>query len=76
MLRGARSFRLRCNPVQGATATLASTAILAMWILQLTESKGAVRVRIPLSPPIPSFVARHEQVERLSVGGTETSTVE
>ena len=29
----------RCNPVQGATATLASTAILGMWILQLTDSK-------------------------------------
>lgn len=41
----------RCNPVQGATATLAFTAILAMWNLQLAESKGGTRVRILLSPP-------------------------
>ena len=47
-----RSLTLRrCNPVQGATATLAFTATLAMWNLQLTESKRGPRVRIPLSPP-------------------------
>ena len=40
-----------CNPVQGATAFLASTATSALWNLQLTGSKGGTRVRIPLSPP-------------------------
>jgi hypothetical protein len=48
---GAQRAVCRCNPVQGATASLAFTATLAMWNLQLTESKGDVRVRIPLSPP-------------------------
>jgi hypothetical protein len=40
-----------CNGVQGATATPACLAFPAMWFLQLTESKGGSRVRIPLSPP-------------------------
>jgi hypothetical protein len=41
----------RCRGRLGATASLASTATLALWNLQLTESKGGGRVRIPLSPP-------------------------
>jgi hypothetical protein len=48
----------RCNPVQGATATLASTATLATWNLQLAESKGRTRVRIPLSPPVLTHTLR------------------
>src|SRR5919109_5456163 len=49
----------RCNPVQGATAFLAFTATLATWNLQLTESKGCPRVRIPLSPsPHPHVMAQ------------------
>ena len=39
------------NGGQGATALPAFTATLTLWNLQLTESKGAARVRIPLSPP-------------------------
>src|SRR5215207_8524257 len=39
-----------CNWVQGATASLAFTAILALWNLQLTKSKGSWWVRIPPSP--------------------------
>jgi hypothetical protein len=42
------------NSGQGATASLASTATTAMWNVQLAESKGGSRVRIPLSPPIVS----------------------
>jgi hypothetical protein len=33
-------------------------------------------VRIPLSPPISCFVPSHEQIKRLSVGGTKTSAIE
>jgi hypothetical protein len=39
------------NGGQGATASLASTATPALWNLQLAQSKGGTRVRIPLSPP-------------------------
>jgi hypothetical protein len=39
------------NGGQCATATPAFTAAMALWILQLAESKGRARVRIPLSPP-------------------------
>ena len=37
--------------VQCAAATVAFTAALAMSFLQVIESKGVARVRIPLSPP-------------------------
>jgi hypothetical protein len=47
----ARPARVACNSVQGATAFLAAMATTATWNLQLTESKGPGRVRIPLSPP-------------------------
>ena len=33
-------------------ATLAFLAFLAMWFVQLAESKGMPEDRIPLSPPI------------------------
>jgi hypothetical protein len=36
---------------QGPTATLAFLAFLAMWFVQLTDSKGGPRDRIPLSQP-------------------------
>jgi hypothetical protein len=38
--------------VQCATGTPASMAWTAMWNLQLADSKGADRVRIPPSPPV------------------------
>jgi Cu(I)/Ag(I) efflux system membrane protein CusA/SilA len=40
---------LACNSVQGSTAPAAFLAFPAMWFVQLTESKGAARVRIPLT---------------------------
>ena len=40
-----------CNTVQCATAPLALAATVALWNLQLTESKRRRKVRIPLSPP-------------------------
>jgi hypothetical protein len=40
-----------CNSVQGATVTMASSAMLAIWNPQLTESKESCWVRIPPSPP-------------------------
>jgi hypothetical protein len=54
----------RCNPVQGATASLALTATLALWNLQLAESKGGARVRIPLSPP--NFVVYFQVLTMMS----------
>lgn len=57
----------RCNPVQGATASLASIATTATWNLQLAESKGA-RVRIPLSPPHLSFVSNHLRGGEMACG--------
>jgi len=41
-----------CNSVQGGTAVLALTAILATRDLQLAHSRRPSRVRIPLSPPV------------------------
>jgi hypothetical protein len=46
-----RVFILAGNSGQRAAAFLASRANLASWSLQLAESKGGDRVRIPLSPP-------------------------
>src|SRR5262245_14643309 len=40
-----------CNGVQGATARLALTALVAVWNLQITETKDSCRARIPPSPP-------------------------
>jgi hypothetical protein len=54
----------RCNSVQGATASLAFTATLALSNLQLAESKGGPRVRIPLSPP--NFVLYIQLFTRMS----------
>ena len=53
-----------CNSVQGATATVASPAILAMWNLQRTESKACCWVRIPPSPPTPSLSLSRWRVGR------------
>ena len=70
-----------CNRVQGAAASVAFTAMAAIWNLQLTESKRSCGVRIPPSPPLTrsrSFVSvrvvfRHAASRlRLATSGHES----
>jgi hypothetical protein len=53
--RGHSTVQTRAVAGQGATASSVSTAIVALWNLQLAESKAGGRVRNPTSPPICSF---------------------
>jgi len=58
-----------CNLVQGATASMASTGMVAMRNLQLTEPKESCSGSNPTLSAIPPLVHSHEQIEPISVGG-------
>ena len=45
-------------------------------VLKTTARETVPGVRIPLPPPISSFVPLREEVERLNVSGTDTSAIE
>jgi len=61
-----------CDSVQGATATMAFLATSALWILQLTESKGSCSGSNPtLSAAIQLALRPSPQTSRRLVGGTE-----
>jgi hypothetical protein len=73
---------IRCNPVQGATASLASTATLASWNLQLTDSKemDPANMHAPMLPrikPVPmSSVARPSTNRMMPDGDARNGSVE
>ena len=62
------------NAGQCAPASPASTVTPALWNVQLPDSKGSSRVRIPLSPPNTDPRSRLDALNHMNAGGGRNLT--